>query len=439
MEEKPDYLLCQITEDINSGKSFDEVFDLIYESLKRVIQYNRIGIAILKDGSKLMARKSRSDGPIMLEKGYEEDIRGSSLEKVIKEGEPRIINDLEEYLRQKPTSQSTQKIVSEGIRSSLTLPLLIKGKPIGVVFFSSRNKNNYSEKDSEYLKLVAGHIAITLEKAMLIEELEKTNERLTELNKMKDEFVAIVSHDLRTPLTSILSFSDLFIMERFGKLTEKQMEGVQIINRSGQHLLKLINDLLDMAKIEAGKVALSLSKTKLGNVIKDSLTAMQFNAHEKRIEITPDMPDTEPEIMADWMKLYQVMNNLIGNAIKFTHEGGSVKIGLKYNPPYPTSRSQVPAWERIPRIKLGVSNEGGYEGVAEVSVADTGQGIPGEDLPHIFDKFMQTKTKATRGEKGSGLGLAIVKNLVELHGGRIWVESEIGKGTIFYFTIPMKT
>ncbi|MBI3600693.1 MAG: GAF domain-containing sensor histidine kinase [Nitrospinae bacterium] len=426
MEEKFDYLLCRMTEDINSGKGFDEVFDLIYDNLKKIIQYNRIGIAILKDGSKLMARKARSDGAMMLEKGYEEDIEGSSLEKVIKKGEPRIINDLEEYLRQKPNSKSTKKIVEEGIRSSLTLPLLIKGKPIGVVFFSSRNRNNYSEKDSEYLKLVAGHIAISLEKAMLIDKLEDTNRKLKELDKMKDEFIAIVSHDLRTPLTSILSFSDLFLMERFGGLTEKQKWAIEIINRSGQHLLSLINDLLDLAKIEAGGVDLSLTKIKLGKVINDSVTAMQFNAHAKKIEITLNMPDTEPETMADWIKLYQVMNNLIGNAIKFTHESGGIKIGLKYNPPFPPLEKGA-----------GRPSEGWVGGFAEVSVADTGQGIAKEDIPHIFDKFRQTKTKATRGEKGSGLGLAIAKNLIELHGGRIWVESEIGKGTTFYFTIPI--
>jgi signal transduction histidine kinase len=419
MEDNFYYLLYRMTEDINAGKSFDEVFDLVYENLKKVIQYNRIGIAILKDGNRLAARRAISDGPIVLEKDYEVDLKGasSSLEKVIKKGEPRIINDLEEYLKEKPNSESTQKIVSEGMRSSLTLPLLIKGRPIGVVFFSSRNKNNYSEKDSEYLKLVAGHIAITIEKAILIEELEKTNEKLTELNKMKDEFIAIVSHDLRTPLTSILAFSDLFIMEKFGKLTEKQMEAVQIINRSGQHLLKLINNLLDLAKIEAGKVDLSLSKTKLSKVINDSATAMQFNAQAKKIEIKLDMPDAEPEIMADWLTLYQVMNNLIGNAIMFTHDGGGIKIGFKYNPPHP------------PFDKGGV---------AEVSVADTGQGIAKEDMPYLFDKFRQTKTKATRGEKGSGLGLAIAKNLIGLHGGRIWVESEIGKGATFYFTIPVR-
>lgn len=421
MEEKFDYLLFRMTEDINYGKSFEEVFDLVYENLKKVIQYNRIGIAILKNGDRLISRKARSDGPIMLENDYEEDIKGSSLYDVIKKGEPRIISDLEEYLRQKPSSKSTQKIVGEGMRSSLTLPLLIKGRPIGVVFFSSRNKNNYSEKDSEYLKLVAGHIAISLEKAILIEQLEGTNRKLKELDRLKDEFIAIVSHDLRTPLTSILSFSDLFLMERFGGLTEKQKDVINIIRMSGRHLLSLINDLLDLAKIEAGKVDLSLSKIKLGMVISDSVTAMQFNAQQKKIEITLDMPDTEPEIMADWIKLYQVINNLVGNAIKFTNEGGRIKIGLKYNPPHP------------PFDKRGAG------GVAEVSISDTGQGIPKEDLPHIFDKFRQAKTKATRGEKGSGLGLAIAKNLIELHGGRIWVESEIGKGTIFYFTIPINT
>src|SRR3972149_5431265 len=173
MEGKSEYLLHKITEEINSGKSFDEIFDLVYENLKKVIPYNRIGIATLKDSTILVARKARSDGHIILEDDFEEDIRNSSLKNVIEKGEPRIINDLEDYLKKKPDSLSTQKIVSEGIKSNLTLPLLVKGKPIGVIFFSSRDKNTYSEKDSEYLKLIAGHIAISFERAMLVEELEK--------------------------------------------------------------------------------------------------------------------------------------------------------------------------------------------------------------------------------------------------------------------------
>jgi len=408
MEGKSEYLLHKITEEINSGKSFDDVFNLVYENLNKIIQYNRIGIAIVKDGSRLIARKSRSDGHIILGDDFEEDIRDSSLKNVIEKGEPRIINDLEDYLEKKPDSLSTQKIVSEGIKSNLTLPLLVKGKPVGVIFFSSRDKNIYSEKDSEYLKLIAGHIAISFEKAILIEELEKTNERLRELNKMKDEFVSIVSHDLRSPLTGIMLCSDMFLMKIFGELTEKQKEAVQSIKKATQHLTKLINNLLDLAKIEAGKIELHKLKGKIGGAVKESINAMQFNAHEKKIDIKLNLPEAEPEINADWLKIFQVMNNLIGNAIKFTHEGGSVTINVIY------------------------SQDG-----AEVSVADTGQGIAEDDIPLIFDKFRQVKSKATRGEKGSGFGLAIAKNLIKLHGGRIWVESEVGKGSTFYFSIPI--
>src|SRR3989304_9346574 len=271
MEGKSEYLLHKITEEINSGKSFDDVFDLVYENLKKVIPYNRIGIATLKDSTITEARKARSDGHIILEDNFEEDIRNSSLKNVIEKGEPRIINDLEDYLEKKPDSLSTQKIVSEGIKSNLTLPLLVKGKPVGVIFFSSRDKNTYSKKDSEYLKLIAGHIAISFERAILIEELEKTNERLRELNRMKDEFVSIVSHDLRSPLTGIMLCSDMFLMKIFGELTEKQKEAVQSIKKATQHLTKLINNLLDLAKIEAGKIELHKLKGKIGEAIKERI------------------------------------------------------------------------------------------------------------------------------------------------------------------------
>src|SRR3989304_8532897 len=195
MENKIESLLFKITEDINHGKSFDEIFDLVYENLKKVIPYNRIGIATLKDSTILVARKARSDGHIILEDDFEEDIRNSSLKNVIEKGEPRIINDLEDYLEKKPDSLSTQKIVSEGIKSNLTLPLLVKGKPVGVIFFSSRDKNTYSKKDSEYLKLISRHKAISIYSAILFISLNNSNETLKELNQMKDEFVSIVSHD----------------------------------------------------------------------------------------------------------------------------------------------------------------------------------------------------------------------------------------------------
>ncbi len=408
MENKIETLLFKITEDINHGKSFDEIFDLVYENLKKVIQYNRIGIATMKDINILVARKARSDGPVILEGGYEQDISCSSLKNVIEKGELRIINDLEDYLKKKPDSKSTQKIVSEGIKSSITLPLLIKGKPIGVIFFSSRDKNTYTEKDSEYLKLIAGHMSISFERAMLVEELEKINERLKELNKMKDEFISIVSHDLRSPLANIMLSSDMFLMKTFGELTEKQKEVVQVIKKSSVHLSKMIDDLLDLARIESGRVELRRMAGKIGDVVKESINVMQFNAHEKKIDIKLNLPETEPEISADWLKLFQVTNNLISNAIKFTHEGGSVTISVKY------SQDNV-----------------------EVSVKDTGQGIENDDITLIFDKFRQVKSKATRGEKGSGFGLAIAKNLIELHGGKIWAESRLGKGTTIYFTLPI--
>jgi hypothetical protein len=242
----------------------------------------------------------------------------------------------------------------------------------------------------------------------LIENLEKTNKKLIDLNKMKDEFVSIASHDLRSPLLSIIAFSKRFLDERYGTFSLKMKKPIEIINRSGKHLLSLINDLLDISKIEAGKVDITKTKGKLSQVFLESRHALSFNAEEKGIRIDVNPCEPEPEISADWAKIIQVTNNLLNNAIKFTHDGGSVSLSVK------------------------VVEDGNIEGI----VSDTGQGIKKGEINQLFQKFSQISSTPTRGEKGSGLGLAIVRNLIELHGGRVWVQSELGKGSSFHFTLP---
>ncbi len=401
--------LYRIMEEINQGKSFDQVFDLVYETLNSVISYSRIGIAILgEDGFSLVTRRVRSDREVFLKENYAESIKSSSLGNVIKKGEPRIINDLEEYSEQKPGSASTKLILAEGIRSNLTLPLFVKGKPIGVIFISSREKNNYSDQDTEYLSLIAEQLATCLEKGLLIENLEKTNKKLTDLNKLKDDFISIVSHDLRSPLISIIGFSRRLLDDRYGIFSPEIKEPIEIINRSGNHLMSLINDLLDLSKIEAGKVDITKTKGKLSQIFLESRHALSFNAEEKGIKVDVNPCESEPEISADWAKIIQVANNLLNNAIKFTQDGGRIFLSVK------------------------VFDDRNIEGI----VRDTGQGIKDVEISKLFHKFSQTSSTPTRGEKGSGLGLAIVKNIIELHGGRVWVQSEWGKGSSFHFTLP---
>ena len=230
-----------------------------------------------------------------------------------------------------------------------------------------------------------------------------------EANKAKSEFLANMSHELRTPLNSVLGFSEVLQDKMFGELNEKQEEYVNYILESGQHLLSLINEILDLSKIEAGEVEMKLDEVRIGDLLKNSLTMIKEKALKHGIELSLKLEDGLPDIYADERKVKQVVFNLLSNAVKFTPDGG--KVGIE----------AVKEDEHI-----------------RVTVWDTGIGIKGEDREKLFKEFQQLDSSADKRYQGAGLGLALSKRLVELHGGRICVESEAGKGSRFSFTLPIR-
>ena len=239
-------------------------------------------------------------------------------------------------------------------------------------------------------------------------DLAIANERLQELDRLKSDFVSNVSHELRTPLTAIKGAVDLVLREVAGPLTEKQTHYVARVRSNTQYLAGLINDLLDLSKIESGKSEVKSSRVSLGGLVHEVVETLRPVAAEKII--TVEVTISEPSILvwADRDKINQVLMNLIGNAIKFTPALGRVTVSALKN---------------------------GKESV-QVSVSDTGLGVPPEEKEKIFDRFYQIAEFGGVKPKGTGLGLAICKALVELHGGQIWVESELGRGSIFNFTLP---
>ena len=229
-------------------------------------------------------------------------------------------------------------------------------------------------------------------------------------SRAKSEFLANVSHELRTPLNSIMGFSDLLKDRSFGELNEKQRSYASYIHSSGEQLLNLINDVLDLSRIETGRAAIKLDKIKLADTIKDVLLIFKDKAANNNIEITIEIEKEIKSIEADEHKIKQVLSNLLSNAIKFTPAGGSIHI-----------RARMPQTDFV-----------------EASVEDTGIGIKPEDIPKLFKPFSHLESVYTKTTKGIGLGLALAKRLVELHGGKIWVESKYGKGSKFIFTIPVR-
>ena len=264
-------------------------------------------------------------------------------------------------------------------------------------------------------------------------ELNKANVKLEEVSRAKSDFLANMSHELRTPLNSILGFSEVLQDELYGNLNEKQKIYAENIYASGKHLLDLINDILDLSKVESGKMELELSAFLLRDVLNMSMTLLKEKAMKHGIKLTLDIDaDSDIEIKADERKLKQIMFNLMNNAVKFTPDGGSVSVRAR--------RIQDAGYmiqdKNILHLASGIMHPD--RNFIEISVSDTGIGIKHEDLPKLFKEFSQIESPYTKDYEGTGLGLALTKRFVELHGGEIWVESEYGKGSRFMFTIPAK-
>lgn len=396
--------LLQITEKINAGKVLDEVLEYAYDSLHSVIPYHRIGFSLLEENDTVLrAYWAHSEAPVIqLEKGYSAVMAGSSLEKVLATGEPRILNDLKAYLRKHPRSDSTRKIVEEGMRSSLTCPLIASGKPIGFMFFSSMEKNTYQDAHVELFQEIAAQLALTLEKSRLYEEKIRFND-------LKNRFLGIAAHDLRSPIAVIKGYADLFLEGLLGRLTSEQEGPIRSISQYCDKMLTLIRDLLDVTAIESGHLAMDPRETDLGAYLRKNAVDNKLLAKSKSIEFILEIPEALPKIMMDADRIDQVINNLITNAIKFTKPKGRIVLRA------------VPQQDSI-----------------AISVMDQGPGIPSTEIPKMFQYFGRTNVLPAPGEKSTGLGLAIAKRMVEAHGGKIGVESQPGKGSTFTLTLPLK-
>lgn len=241
-------------------------------------------------------------------------------------------------------------------------------------------------------------------------ELQEANTRLRELSDMKEEFLALTTHDLRSPLTVISGVINFFTSGRLGELSPEQKKMVAMMERNTHNLIELINDLLDASKLEAGSMRMEATEIDLARFAREVCEPFESLAREKEIKLTIELPTEIPCVRADRSKLRRIFINLLSNALKFTLSGGSVHIGARHE-----------------------------EGFVRVSVKDTGVGIAPDDLQRLFDKYEQTRNRATRGEKGTGLGLYIAKQLVELQGGAIEIQSTPGIGSEFSFTVPVAT
>ncbi len=295
-----------------------------------------------------------------------------------------------------------------GYRSLLAVPLLREQRIVGGLVVWRREAGSFSKEAVNLLQTFATQSVLAIENARLFRQIEEKGRELEMASRHKSQFLANMSHELRTPLNAILGYTELILDNIYGEVSEKVRGVLLRLEKSGRHLLGLINDVLDLSKIEAGQLTLSLSDYSMKEVIQTVFTGVESLATDKKLGLKASVPPDLPLGRGDERRITQVFLNLIGNAIKFT-EAGEIK------------------------VQVATADD-----AFVVSVADTGPGIAPEDQQKIFEEFQQVDSSSTRTKGGTGLGLAIVRRIIRLHGGQIWVESSLGKGSTFWLSLPVR-
>ena len=295
-----------------------------------------------------------------------------------------------------------------GYRSVLAVPLLREGRIMGALTVWRKEAGSFSAEVVNLLQTFATQSALAIQNARLFREIEDKSRQIEAANRHKSEFLANMSHELRTPLNAIIGFSEVLGERLFGELNEKQAEYTDDILTSGRHLLSLINEILDLSKVEAGRMELEVAAFDLPLAIDNARTFVRERATKHGINLDVTVDERLGDFVGDERKIKQILLNLLSNAVKFTPEGGRIGINARQ-----------------------------ADGSVEISVSDTGIGIAPEDQATIFEEFRQVGGDYAHKKEGTGLGLTLAKKFVELHGGKIWVESEVGKGSRFIFTLPI--
>ncbi|MCC6801395.1 MAG: GAF domain-containing protein [Anaerolineae bacterium] len=406
----------RITSVITSSLDRDEVFRTTAQLLAELFEADHCGILMIEQerGEIVLA----AEYPDTANLGMGVRIAGNAtMNTLTYYGTAVSIEDAEDSSVDDPTRDALRRI---GARSTLIAPLIVRDKLIGTINVDmTSTRRRFSEDEREMLVMIAGQVAIAVSHADLY------GDALT-LSRLRSAFLANISHELRTPLTAIIGYSDMLLSGFYGALNEQQSDRVNRINGSGKHLLDMIDDVLNLSRLEAGQITLSRTAIHTSSVLSEVIDEITPSAHEKNLALEVRIAPDEPPARADRQYLRQVIANLLRNAVKFT-PAGSIRVEV-----------QMAAFEdgRSPQISAPnhvVVPDGDW---VALRVSDTGIGIKPEDQGIIFESFRQVDYSTARQYGGTGLGLAITRRVVELHGGCLWVESEVGAGSTFTVLLP---
>jgi signal transduction histidine kinase len=330
----------------------------------------------------------------------------TGLSRALRTAQTVHIPDIAASRSSSPIAEQWRKI--GGYRSILVVPLMREGNVLGAIALTRTAVRPFTDKQIELVQTFADQAVIAIENVRLFDEIQDKSRQLEEASQHKSRFLANMSHELRTPLNAILGYTELIQDSVYGEPAEKMVPVLERIQRNGKHLLGLINDVLDLSKIEAGQLVLNLDGYSIRDVVHGVYSAVEPLAAKKNLALKVEMPKDLPAGRGDERRLTQVLLNLVGNAIKFTDQG---------------------------EVSIKASAENGSYNLA---VHDTGPGISEADQSKLFQEFQQADSSITKAKGGTGLGLAISRRIVEMHGGRIWVESRLGQGSVFSLTLPIK-
>ncbi|HYX01638.1 MAG TPA: ATP-binding protein, partial [Reyranella sp.] len=360
---------------------------------------------VLREGSELM--QVAHDGPLALSPDARFPFdRSSTIGHATLDGRTIHIPDVTSL---PPSEYALTQVVSKevGVRAILAAPMLREDGPIGCILLRKPEAGAFTPRQIELLETFAAQAVIAIENVRLFTEIQEKSRQLEVASQHKSQFLANMSHELRTPLNAIIGYTEMMADGLYGEVPEKAQGVLERVQSNGRHLLGLINDVLDLSKIEAGQLVLAVEEYSVADMVATVISATESLARAKGLSLTSKLTQGLPVGNGDARRLTQVLLNLVGNAIKFTDQGGA----------------EIVAAQRGDRF--------------EISVVDSGSGIAPADQGKIFEEFQQVDNTSTRKKGGTGLGLSISRKIVELHGGAITVESEVGAGSTFTISVPI--
>ena len=391
----------------SSPTNVQPVLDAVAERAARLCEATDAFVQ-LKQGDFLLYAAHHGPIPTSPSVGGSRPItRGLLAGRAVLEGKQLHIHDLQAQKEEFPEGSELARAM--GYRTVLVTPLMREGSAIGAIVIRRSEVRPFSDTQIALVKTFADQAVIAIENVRLFHEIQEKSHQLEEASQHKSQFLASMSHELRTPLNAILGFNEMMLDGLYGELPADLKDPLDETQKSGKHLLRLINNVLDLAKIEAGRMELALSDYSVQDTVDSVRSTLRPLAESKGLELGTSLPPDLPLAYGDSGRLIQCLINLAGNSLKFTKEG---------------------------RVDIAVELNSGTQ--LRYRVTDTGIGIPSDKISSLFTEFKQTDANIASEYGGTGLGLSITKKFIEMHGGRIWVESELGKGSTFIFEIPLR-